>query len=223
MAEHEVREAVGVLQDARSLQAAVDELLVNGFDRSFLSLMATAATVEQELGHRYRRVEEMADDPNAPHVAFVGVDSPVTGQGAAASALAYVGACVAAGVVVGSGGAMALAIAAAVGAGAGGGMIGALLGRFVEGYHARRLQEQLERGGLLLWVRTPDPRSEELACAILERNGATQVHLHDLPAPEMSREAPGVSGGLALVDKPIAAWFRRAPGSGTRRAAASPL
>ena len=79
MAEHTVREAVGVFQDAASLQCAADELLLNGFDRSFLSLMATGAAVERELGPRYCRVEEMADDPSAPHVAFVGVDSPVTG------------------------------------------------------------------------------------------------------------------------------------------------
>src|SRR5579884_2400592 len=72
MAEHMVREAVGVFHDSASLQRAVDELLVHGFDRSFLSLMATGDTVERELGHRYRRVEEMADDPHAPHVAYVG-------------------------------------------------------------------------------------------------------------------------------------------------------
>src|SRR5205823_3031986 len=144
MAEQMVREAVGVFQNADSLQTAVDELLSRGFDRSTLSLMATGDTIERELGHRYRRVEEMADDPNAPHVAYVGVDSPVTGQGAAAAALAYIGACAAAAGVVASGGALALTIAAAVGAGAGGGAIGALLARYIAGQHARRLQEQLE-------------------------------------------------------------------------------
>src|SRR5437764_10435102 len=139
MAEHTVREAVSVFQDAASLQCAADELLLNGFDRSFLSLMATGAAVERELGPRYRRVEEMADNPNAPHVAFVGVDSPVTGQGAAASALAYVGACAAAGIVVASGGAMALAIAAALAAGVSGGAVGAGLARFLGSSHAHRL------------------------------------------------------------------------------------
>src|SRR2546425_2925528 len=66
MAEKIVCEAVGVFPDAGALQAAVDELLLNGFDRSYLSLMATSATVERELGQRFRRVEDLADDPNAP-------------------------------------------------------------------------------------------------------------------------------------------------------------
>lgn len=218
-AEHTVREAVGVFQDAGALQGAVDELLVRGFDRSMLSLMATSAAVERELGHRYRRVEEMADDPNAPHVAYVGVDSPVTGQGAAASALAYIGACAAAGIVVASGGAVALAIAAALAAGVSGGAVGAGLARFLGSYHAERLQEQLERGGILLWVRTPDEHCEILAGEILERRGASLVHLHDLPAPEVPREGSGVSGELALVDKPIGDWFRRARGAAIVRRA----
>jgi len=145
----------------------------------------------------------------------------VTGQGAAAAALAYLGACVAAGAVVASGGALALAIAAALGAGVGGGAIGAMLARIVGGQHAKRLEEQLERGGILLWVRTPDQRCEGLACDILDRHGAAGVHLHDLPAPEVSRESRGVSDLLALVDKPVATWFRRAPGPATRPAAAT--
>jgi hypothetical protein len=214
MAERMVREAVGVFQDAGSLQAAVDELLVSGFDRSSLSLMATGSTVERELGHRYRRVEDAADDPDAPHVAYVGVDSPVTGQGAAAAGLAYIGACVAAAGVVASGGALALAIVAAIGAGTGSGLIGAVLARYVAGHHAKGLTEQLERGGLLLWVRTIDERCENLACEILERHGAGNVHVHDLPAPEVSAEAGGMSDKLALVDKPLGEWFRR----GTRPA-----
>jgi hypothetical protein len=209
MPEQMVREAVGAFQDAGALQAAVDELLLNGFDRSALSLMATSDTIERELGHRYRRVEEMADDPNAPHVAYVGVDSPVTGQGAAAAALAYIGACAAAAGIVASGGALALTIAAAIGAGAGGGAIGALLARYIAGQHALHLQDQLERGGILLWVRTMDERCERLACDILERIGASNVHVHDLPAPQVPAEGGGVSGRLALVDKPLAEWFRR--------------
>jgi hypothetical protein len=209
MTEQMVREAVGVFHDARSMQAAVDELLLNGFDRSFISMMATGETVERELSERYRRAEDIADDPTAPHVAYVGVDSPVTGQGAAAAGLAYIGACAAAAGVVASGGALALAIATAAVAGVSGGAIGAGLARYIAGQHARRLQEQLGRGGILLWVRTIDEGCEQLACEILERNGATSVHVHDLPAPELGAETGGVSNELALVNKPLAEWFQR--------------
>lgn len=205
-----VREAVGVFHDPRALQAAVDELLVSGFDRSLLSLMATSRTVERSLGHLYQRVEEIADHPDAPHVAFVGCDSRVEGQCAAAAGLAYIGAVAAAGAVVASGGALALAIACAAAAGGTGGAIGAMLARFVDGHHARRLQEQLERGGILLWVRTVNEACERKACDILARNGATGAHVHDLPARAATRDG-GVSEELAWINKPLAAWFGRRP------------
>ena len=43
---------------------------------------------------------------------------------------------------------------------------------------ARRLQEQLDHGGLLLWVRTWDVDEEERAIQILERHSARDVHVH---------------------------------------------
>jgi hypothetical protein len=48
--------------------------------------------------------------------------------------------------------------------------------------HADWLQEQLDRGGILLWVRTSDSVAEEAALSILKRHSAHDVHLHDIPA-----------------------------------------
>ena len=44
------------------------------------------------------------------------------------------------------------------------------------------LQEQLDRGGLLLWVHTRDAAHEERATEILRRHSGRDVHVHDLPA-----------------------------------------
>ena len=48
-------------------------------------------------------------------------------------------------------------------------------------HHAEYLQEQIVRGGLLLWVRTRDPASEKRAIEILKKHSADKVHLHMLP------------------------------------------
>lgn len=45
-----VREAVAVFHDEASLRAA-DELLMSGFDRSYLSLLGGHRAVERKLGH----------------------------------------------------------------------------------------------------------------------------------------------------------------------------
>jgi hypothetical protein len=49
--------------------------------------------------------------------------------------------------------------------------------------HADRLQEQLDRGGLLLWVRTWDAEHEKRASDILSKHSGRDVHVHSLPVP----------------------------------------
>jgi hypothetical protein len=47
MVDTAIREAVAVFHDEKSLQSAVDSLLIAGFDRSHLSLLAGEASIEQ--------------------------------------------------------------------------------------------------------------------------------------------------------------------------------
>lgn len=74
-----VDEAVVVFQDAGQMEKAADSLLLNGFTRASLSLLASEETVEQKLGHRYEKVGEVTDDPAAPRETFVDVDSRTEG------------------------------------------------------------------------------------------------------------------------------------------------
>jgi hypothetical protein len=208
MTNHMLREAVASFPDPQHLEAAADELMLHGFDRSYLSLMATEPTVERSLGHLYRRVEEVADDPKAPHGAFVDQDSETEAKAAAAATLAYIGAVAAAGAVVASDGALGLALAAAAMAGGAGGAIGAALAPLIGARHAHTLQEQRDHGGILLWVRTIDAEAERTACDILARNGGTNIHVHEFPAAEPGRDG-GVSEDLAWINKPIGEWFGR--------------
>ena len=54
--------------------------LLPGFDRSELSLLAGAKTIEQKLGHAYRKIEELEDDPTVPRAAYVGNHSLAEGR-----------------------------------------------------------------------------------------------------------------------------------------------
>jgi len=76
---------------------------------------------------------------------------------------------------------VAAALVGAAVAGGAGGLVGATLSGFIDSHHAHYLQEQLDRGGLLLWVRTPDALHEHRAVDILKRHSAEDVHVHDLP------------------------------------------
>lgn len=194
MAEETVREAVGVFHDEGSLRTAVDDLLIAGFDRSNLSLLASTHAVEEKLGYRYEKVDEVEDNLQVPRTIYVSVDSRTEGEAAAAGGLAYVGALGAAGAIVATGGAAGVAIVAAAAAGGFGGIVGVVLARLFERRHAQHLQEHLEHGGLLLWVSTHGERQEGLATEVLRRAGAEHVHLHDLP------EAKYVSTGGVSYD-----------------------
>lgn len=176
-------EAVAVFEDAASLEAAVDELQSHGFDHADLSLLASAEAVEKELGHRFTKVQQVEDDDAAPRTAYVSTESRGDAEGGLIGGLMYVGALAAAGATVASGGTLGAAIAGAAAMGGAGGLIGATLAKFIDDQHAISLEEQLDRGGLLLWVRTRDGEHEQKAKDILSKHSAHDVHLHKLQEP----------------------------------------
>jgi hypothetical protein len=177
-----LREAVGVLGSAEALEAAIDELASSGFDRNEISLLATEKAVEKKLGHRYSKVAELEDDETVPRAAYVSTESTGDAEGALIGGLLYVGAIATAGAIVASGGTLAAVITGAALAGGTGGLVGAVLAKLVGDHHARYLQEQIDHGGLLLWVRTTTPEREARATAILARHSGQDVHVHTLPA-----------------------------------------
>ena len=176
----DVREAVGIFETEKDLQAAIDELLSHGFDRSEVSVLAPVAAVEEKLGHRFQSVAEIEDDPETLTKAYIPIESIGDAEGAVIGSLMYVGAF--AGIVlVASGGAFAAALAGLAVGGAGT-AIGAALARFMGQHHADYIADQLEKGGLLLWVRTWDRNDEEKAVKILAAHSGHDVHVHGLPA-----------------------------------------
>ena len=175
---HSVREAVAVFDTAQILQNAIDELLSSGFHRAELSLLASEADVVSKLGHKYRKSGELEDNPSVPRAAYVSTEAIGDGQGAIIGALFYIGAGLLMGPVAAAGGTViAMAGAAALGGGAGG-LVGTWLAKLLGDQRAQHLQEQLDHGGLLLWVRTWDVDEEHRAVQILKRHSGRDVHVH---------------------------------------------
>lgn len=178
-----VTEAVAVFHDVSALDAAVEDLRKAGFKRSDISLLASEDSVEKKLGHRYERVEELEDAPDAPRVTYRTRASLADTEGVIVGSLTYLPAVLAAGTVVASAGVVAAAI---TGTAIGGALLGTVLARWLGENHAEHLSEQLEHGGLLLWVRTHDKAQEETALRILREHSGADVHLHQLPVEHAS-------------------------------------
>jgi len=181
------REAVGIFSDEAALQDAIDELLRSGFDRAELSLLANERTVERRLGQSYVRRAELEDDPRAPRADYISPESIGDAQGGLIAGLMYAGAIAATGVVIASGGTLIAVFAAAALAGGVGGFAGSILDKLIDDHHAQFIQDQLDRGGLLLWVYARDSRHEKRAVDILMKHSARDVHVHSLCPNEVSQ------------------------------------
>ncbi len=174
-------EAVAVFHDVNAMQAAIDELLMRGFDHAELSVLASDSAIKAKLGRSYKNTTEFEDDPDVPRIGYVPDESRGDAQGAIIGAAAYFPAVIGSLLVAGSGGTLLGAVAVAAMAGGAGAMAGTALAQAVGSHHAKALNEQLANGGILLWVRTHNAEHEQMALDILNRHGGDHVHLHILP------------------------------------------
>ncbi|MDE2167199.1 MAG: hypothetical protein KGJ66_12795 [Alphaproteobacteria bacterium] len=168
-----IREVVALFDDAEALEEAVFALETLGFDRAAFSLLADEATVERKLGHRYQRVTEMEDEPRAPRATFFSRISRLEAEYGPAAGLAALGALA----LTGVGGILPVLVAAG-----GGAVLGGALGSLMHRHYARLVEEQLARGGLLLWVNVRDAAQENTALEILRAHTAQDVHTHEIEA-----------------------------------------
>lgn len=177
-----VHEAVGIFDNEDALHTAIDELQENGFMRQELSVLAEEKAVEEKLHRIYKRTEEAIDDPDAPRTIFVPQETLGEAEGALIGTPLYVAATTAGAVTVASGGTILTAIVAAAAAGAAGTAIGGVLASFLAQHHADYIQDQLGKGGILLWVHLRSPDMEEKARQILAKHTNKDVHIHEIPA-----------------------------------------
>jgi hypothetical protein len=144
--------------------------------------MSLLAGEEADRALRQESTKDLAEDPGARREAPLTDTDVRQGRMLATSLGAVIAALAASGITVLTGGAAAAAIATAVAAGGGAGLVGATLGKAAGEQRARFLQEQIDRGGILLWVRIKDPSAERRIQEILTRHRASAVHTHDVPA-----------------------------------------
>lgn len=183
------REAVAVFHNAKAMQAAVDDLLTSGFNHADLSVLASEKALASRPDLSWRRSEDLADEPQAASASYVSPESFGDAEGALIGALTYVGAVTTAALMIGAGGPIGVAILASAAVGGTGGGVGIVLARFLMRRHANELAGQLERGGLLLWVRTRLPVDEERALRLLRANGGESAHIHDIVPDAVLRES----------------------------------
>lgn len=175
-----IREAVAIFESVEGLEAAIDELTLAGFERHQLSLMARDEDIRERFGRTVDHVEAAKDDPNVPRMSYVSPEELGDAQGFAMGVAGYVGAVIAGGAIVASGGTLLVAALGAAAAGVGTGAGGGLLARWLGEQRGDVLQSHLDKGGLLLWVNLASVEDENRAREILSRHTDRPVEVHEI-------------------------------------------
>lgn len=174
----DVPEAVGVFDRFEDLQQAYYDLRTVGFSRHDISLLAREDVLEEKLGRSYWRAEELEDDPRAPRAAFVSEDAIGALEGSIAGGFFYVGSMIALAAMLSPASTLAASIAAVAIGGSPAAVLGILLARREGKRHKEYYANQIEHGGMLLWVRVRDDAHEKMAVEILEGHSGRDVHVH---------------------------------------------
>src|SRR2546423_7662961 len=99
-----VREVAGVFRSHEALETAVDDLLLAGFERADIDVVAGPDELRERLGAPFLAAEELADIPEAPRHPVIKRDDTAAATVVAVSTLASAGALLSALVIVLSGG-----------------------------------------------------------------------------------------------------------------------
>jgi hypothetical protein len=178
-----VPEAVGVFDSFETLQAAMYDLLIAGFSRWDLSMLASEDAVTEKLGKSYWTAGDLADNPDAPRAAFVSEEAIGELEGAVSGGFFFLGSAIAMTAMLTPLSTLAASIAAVVIGGTPAAVIGGLLARRIGQKHRDYYQHQIERGGILLWVRVASPEKERLAVGIMKGHSGRDVHVHPWSEP----------------------------------------
>ncbi len=170
-------EIVGVFSSIEELDQAVDELFTHGYNPASLSVLANEEAIKHELKRSYRRINELMDDSNVPRATFYAEENFILAQGVVIGVLMYIGGIIAAYISNIKDGSIFLAlITAGIST-----LVGVLLASIIKRHHSEYIEQQLQKGGLILWVQLHDKASRNIVARVLKNNNATHVHLRYMP------------------------------------------
>ncbi len=174
----QAREAVGVFDNPLEMDAAIAELESTAFPHDSISILANSPDLRKEFGISVVRPEDVEDNPDTPRTVPVHPEEKTVGLAALIGVTVYTA--MTAGVVFFGQAATPVDWIVAIIFGAiSGTVIG--LAAYLYSRHTKRLRDQqIEAGGIVMWVRTPNEERELIARDILMKHGARDVHVHQV-------------------------------------------
>tara|TARA_R100001143_G_scaffold41116_2_gene37365 strand:- start:653 stop:1213 length:561 start_codon:yes stop_codon:yes gene_type:complete len=175
-----IREAVAVFYDGEQLKKTVNAVLEAGYTNDQIGLLASENSIKASLGDFYHRTNESQDAGQKPVTAFVGKKDGETEQGSFGGSLFFIGTTGAMGGVVASSAVLGGALVAALSGIFAVGLVGALAGKIIHQSDADYLQQQIDEGHILLFVRITDEDSEKKLSKLLESESGDKVRICEI-------------------------------------------
>jgi hypothetical protein len=180
----------GVFYSRRAIEAAVDDLLLNGFDRADIDRLASLDEVRRRL-RVYVSSEEVADLAHAPRQPVFTRDDITVAFVCTASVIgAAIGTIVVFQVLAAGGSDTAAWILGVLCGLAAGGIAGLLLARVFRRDDQRGLEDLEFARGVVLWVRVHSAEHEAIAQEILRRQGGRAVRVHEIEIEKLPDDLP---------------------------------
>ena len=186
-----VREVTGVFHSREALDAAANELLLMGFDRADVNVVASLDEVHKRLGVPYVAAEELADVPQVPRRPLIAGEDVTVFKVVVAGTLGAIAAGATVLLMFFSGatsaetGVAAALVGLVVAAGA-----FLLAARFLDREGARGLDNLMATRGLILWVRVRSPEEETLAQDIMAAHRARAIRVHEIELEKRPDDLP---------------------------------
>ncbi len=185
-----VREVAGVFHSRQAVEDAVEDLLLNGFDRADIDQLASMDEVRKRF-NTFVAPEEVADLTPAPRQPVFTWDDITVMLVVTVSLIGAAAGTVVAFSVLNSGGSESSAAITGTLVGLGAGGAAALVMKRV--FHRDDLRGleplQLQRG-IVLWVRVRSAEREAMAQDILQRNGGRAVRVHEIEIEKRAEDLP---------------------------------
>lgn len=171
-------QVLGVFNERESLETAIQMLQSHGIERSQLTVLGTEDAMRGRLGldvtppaNPGGQGETPVDESEQQNITPLLAGMPL-----------YIGAVLAGGITVASGGTLAVAAAAALAGAAGGGALGVGAASAMRGSVDESYADQLQKGGIVLLVHPRTPEDLETARRILgEQASRTEERTADRP------------------------------------------
>jgi hypothetical protein len=185
------REVTGVFHSRKTLEAAVQDLLVAGIDRADIDVSASLDELQRRLNYKSIPAADIADHPDAARRPFVGEDDVVNTDAVVGSIAGCIAAIALALYLISRGTApLAVGLFSVLSGLAIGGAAVLLARRRLRREHRLGLDKLSEAQGLVIWVRVRSPEKEAEAQEILMRHGGEAVHVHEVELAKRPEDLP---------------------------------